>query len=100
LGELIHSIAVEHAPEHEVICGSKPAREKHREGETATEQQPPQALGRNVIAEMTTWSSENPNVKSKSPLPDAPNIEVVYDTSPGTTTRATHKGLLFEGLRL
>jgi hypothetical protein len=29
LGELVRSIVVEHAPEHEVICGSKPAREKH-----------------------------------------------------------------------
>jgi hypothetical protein len=29
LGELVHSIAVEHAPEHEVLCGSKPAGKKH-----------------------------------------------------------------------
>jgi hypothetical protein len=36
LGELVHSIMVEHAPENEVICGSKPAGEKHGEGETAT----------------------------------------------------------------
>jgi hypothetical protein len=38
LGELVRSIVVEHAPEHEVICGSKPAREKHEEGEIAAEQ--------------------------------------------------------------
>jgi hypothetical protein len=37
LGELIHSVAVEHTPEHEVICGSKPAGKKHRECETAAE---------------------------------------------------------------
>jgi hypothetical protein len=37
LGELVLSIAVEHAPEHEVIYESKPAREKHGEDETATE---------------------------------------------------------------
>jgi hypothetical protein len=43
LGELVHSVAVEHALEHEVICGSKPAAEKHGEGETAAEQQPPRA---------------------------------------------------------
>jgi hypothetical protein len=28
------------------------------------------------------------NVKSKGPLPGTPNVEVVYDTSPETTTRA------------
>jgi hypothetical protein len=48
LGEFVHSIAVEHAPEHEVICGSKPAGEKHGDGETAAEQYPPQALGHEV----------------------------------------------------
>jgi hypothetical protein len=37
LGELVHSIAVEHALDHEVICGSKPTGEKHGEGETAAE---------------------------------------------------------------
>jgi hypothetical protein len=45
LGELVHFVAVEHAPEHEVICGSKPVGEKHREGETATKRQPPRASG-------------------------------------------------------
>jgi hypothetical protein len=35
LGELVHSIMVDHALEHEVICGSKPAGEKHEECETA-----------------------------------------------------------------
>jgi hypothetical protein len=29
-----------------------------------------------------------------------PFIEVVYDTSPGTTIRAARRGLLMEGLRL
>jgi hypothetical protein len=37
LGELVRSIAVEHAPEHEVIYGSKPTGEKHGEGETVAE---------------------------------------------------------------
>jgi hypothetical protein len=37
LGELVHSVVVEHASEHEVICGSKPTGEKHGEGETAAE---------------------------------------------------------------
>jgi hypothetical protein len=37
LVELVRSVAVEHAPEHEVIYGSKPAREKHGEDEIATE---------------------------------------------------------------
>jgi hypothetical protein len=43
LGELVRSVVVEHAPEHEVIYGSKPTGEKHGEGETATERQPPRA---------------------------------------------------------
>jgi hypothetical protein len=33
LGELVHSVVVEHAPEHEVVCESKPVGEKHGEGE-------------------------------------------------------------------
>jgi hypothetical protein len=37
LGELVRFVAVEHALEHEVICGSKPAGEKHGEGETTAE---------------------------------------------------------------
>jgi hypothetical protein len=43
LGELVHSVVVEHVLEHEVIYGSKPIGEKHEEGETAMEQQPPRA---------------------------------------------------------
>jgi hypothetical protein len=38
LKEFVHSVAVKHAPEHEVICESKPTGEKHGEGETTTEQ--------------------------------------------------------------
>jgi hypothetical protein len=45
LGELIHSIMVEHTPELKVICGSKSAGEKRREGETTAERQPTRALG-------------------------------------------------------
>jgi hypothetical protein len=41
LGELVHSVAVEHTSEHKIIYGSEPAGEKHREDETATERQPP-----------------------------------------------------------
>jgi hypothetical protein len=40
LGELVHSITVEHVSKHEVVCGSKLAWEKHREGVTAANQQP------------------------------------------------------------
>jgi hypothetical protein len=43
LGELVHSITIEHSSEHEVICGSKPTGEKHGEGETAAERQSPRA---------------------------------------------------------
>jgi hypothetical protein len=37
---------------------------------------------------------ENSNVKSKSPIPDVPNVKVVYDTFPETTTRVAHGGSL------
>jgi hypothetical protein len=35
-----------------------------------------------------------------TPLPDALNVKVVYDTSPGTAIRVAHGGSLLEGLRL
>jgi hypothetical protein len=37
LGELVHSVAVEHVSEHKVICGSEPTGEKREEGQTAAE---------------------------------------------------------------
>jgi hypothetical protein len=43
LGELVHSVAIEHASEQEVIYGSEPVGEKHREGETDAEWQPPRS---------------------------------------------------------
>jgi hypothetical protein len=45
LRELLHSVTIEHALEHEVIRGSKPVGEKHGEGETAMERQLPRASG-------------------------------------------------------
>jgi hypothetical protein len=45
LGEHVHSAAVEHAPEHEIIYGSKPAGEKRGAGETVVERQSPRASG-------------------------------------------------------
>jgi hypothetical protein len=53
LGELVHSVVVEHAPEHEVACGSEPTGEKRGEGETAAERQPPRALG--CEAALSSW---------------------------------------------
>jgi hypothetical protein len=41
LGELVHTVTVEHALEHEVICGSKLTWEEHGEGETVAKRQPP-----------------------------------------------------------
>jgi hypothetical protein len=41
LGELVHSVMIEHAPEHEAIYVSIPTGEKRGQGETATERQPP-----------------------------------------------------------
>jgi hypothetical protein len=43
LGELVHSVVVEHAPEHEVSCGSEPVGEKRGKSETTIERQPHRA---------------------------------------------------------
>jgi hypothetical protein len=48
LGELVHSVVVEHVPEYEVVRRSEPAGEKHEGDEIAVEQQPPRALGREI----------------------------------------------------
>jgi hypothetical protein len=80
LEELVHSIAVEQLPEHELACGSEPAWERE-EGEAVAEQQPPRAsgceaatssLGRRLGVVETLLPE-----KHQSPLPGAPNIEVV-----------------------
>jgi hypothetical protein len=64
LGELIHSVTIEHAPEHEVACGSKPAGEKRGEDETDAERQPSRASG----CEVTTSSRGWPLGVAKTPL--------------------------------
>jgi hypothetical protein len=48
LGEVVQFIAVEHASEHEVVCGSKPIGDKRGEGETTAERQPPRASDHEV----------------------------------------------------
>jgi hypothetical protein len=48
---------------------------------------------------MTIWSSGNPNAKSKTPLPGASNVEVVYDIFPRTTTRVACEGLFIGGTK-
>jgi hypothetical protein len=47
---------IEHAPEHDIICGSEPVGGGGEcgEGETAAERQPPQALG----CEPPTWRTK------------------------------------------
>jgi hypothetical protein len=45
LEELVHSVTVEHAPEHKVIYGSEPVGEKRGEDEIAVERQSPHASG-------------------------------------------------------
>jgi hypothetical protein len=42
---------------------------------------------------------ENSNVKSKRPFAGAPNVKVVYDTSPITNTRAAREGSLIGGTK-
>jgi hypothetical protein len=80
LGELVHSVAVEQLPEHELSYGSEPAWE-HGEGEAVTEQQPPRASG----CEAAT-SSQGRRLgvveallleKHQASLLGAPNVEVV-----------------------
>jgi hypothetical protein len=80
LRELVHSVAVEQLPEHELACGSKPAWERG-EGETVAEQQPPRASGCEAA---TTSRGRQLRVvevllpeKHQAPLPGAPNFEVV-----------------------
>jgi hypothetical protein len=53
LRELVHSVTVEHAPEHEVACGSKLTGKKRGEDKTAAERQPPRASGREVAT--SSW---------------------------------------------
>jgi hypothetical protein len=45
LGELVHSVVVEHTPEHGVAYRGEPIGEKREEGETSAELQPPCASG-------------------------------------------------------
>jgi hypothetical protein len=70
MGKLIHSVTVEHASEHEVVCGSEPAGEKRGKDETVAEQQSSRASGCEA-AEMTTWSSRNTARMMGSPRPGA-----------------------------
>jgi hypothetical protein len=53
LGELVPSVAVEHASEHQVTYESESAGEKHGEDETVAEWQPPRASG--CEATMSSW---------------------------------------------
>jgi hypothetical protein len=80
LGELVHSVAVEQLPEHELACGSEPVWERG-EGEAVAEQQPPPTSG----CEAAT-SSQGRRLrvveallpeKHQAPLPGAPNVEVI-----------------------
>jgi hypothetical protein len=45
LGELVHSVVVEHTSEHGVAYRGEPIGEKREEGETSVELQPPCASG-------------------------------------------------------
>jgi hypothetical protein len=80
LGEFVHSVAVEQLPEHELVYGSEPARERG-EGEAVAEQLPPRASGYEA-----TTSSRGRRLrvvevllleKHQAPLPDAPNVKVI-----------------------
>jgi hypothetical protein len=71
---------VEHLPEHELACVSGPAWER-REGEAVAEQQPPRVLGCEVAT--SSWGRRLGVAeallpeKHQTPLPSAPNIEVI-----------------------
>jgi hypothetical protein len=88
LGELVHSITVEHASEHEVICERNPIGEKHREGETATGWQPPRASG--CEAATSSWGDDLEWQKYRSKRNTKPSFLVrqiskwFYDTSTST----------------
>jgi hypothetical protein len=71
---------VEQLPEHELICGSKPAWERG-EGEAVAEDQPPRASGCEVAMSsqgrrLGVVEASLPE-KHQAPLPGATNIEVV-----------------------
>jgi hypothetical protein len=80
LGELVHSVAVEQLPEHELACGSEPAWERG-EDEAVIEQQPPRVSG--CEAAMSSRGRRlgvvEPSLpeKHQAPLPGAKNVEVV-----------------------
>jgi hypothetical protein len=61
IGELVHSVMIEHALEYGVAYRGEPVGEKRGEGEISTERQPPcpQGESRNVIMGMTAWRSRN-----------------------------------------
>jgi hypothetical protein len=80
LGELIHSVAVEQLPEHELACEREPAGERG-EGEVVAEQQPPRASDYEAVMSSRGRRLEVVEVllseRHQAPLPGAPNVEVV-----------------------
>jgi hypothetical protein len=97
LEELVHSVAVENAPEHKVTCESEPAGEKHGEGKTAAERQPPRAS--RCVAATSSWGWRLGVAKTHTPRPKTPFLahqilKWFYDTSSGTATRAARIDLL------
>jgi hypothetical protein len=72
LRELVHSIAVEHTLEHEVICGSKPAWENYGEGETVPKWQPPRTSDCEAATSSQRWRlgvAETRIRRAKAPYP-------------------------------
>jgi hypothetical protein len=100
LGELVQSIVVKDAPEHEAVSGSEPIEEARGEGETAAKRQPPRASS----CEATTWSWEwwlgvarTPlQKKHKSRFLACQMLKWFYDTSNGTAMRAACCSSLLE----
>jgi hypothetical protein len=80
LGGIVHSVAVEQLPEHELVCESEPTWERG-EGEAVTEQQSPRASVCEAAMSLRGRRLEVVEVllpeKHHTPLPGVPNVEVV-----------------------
>jgi hypothetical protein len=103
-GEFICAFTGEYASEHQVAHLELPAM--HESSTIALEHLTvlcisDSCLPSSLIDEVDVHHhGEIGTQRTTHPLPSAPNVEVVNDTSTGTATRATRCGSLLEGLSL
>jgi hypothetical protein len=71
LREIVHSVTVEHAVEHKVICESEPAQKKCGGDKTVAERQPLRASGYDTA---TSSRGSSRNTISRDTKPPSPNV--------------------------